>query len=77
MGIPGEHHAVRSISGTRVRIDPGREPPERSAHEDGDRGKGGEHVTAAAEPATTQHEESKQMATLIRDVEALEVPHAA
>ncbi|MEY4226731.1 MAG: hypothetical protein RL190_1488 [Actinomycetota bacterium] len=39
--------------------------------------KGGERVAEAEEPATTHHEEGEQMATLIRDVEALEVPHAA
>ncbi len=39
--------------------------------------KGGERLAAAEEPALGHHEEGEQMATLIRDVEALEVPPAA
>ncbi|MFM9123704.1 MAG: hypothetical protein ACKOSO_00660, partial [Actinomycetota bacterium] len=39
--------------------------------------KGGERLAAADEPATTHHEEGEQMATLVRDVEALEAPRAA
>ena len=39
--------------------------------------KGGERLAEADEPATTHHEEGEQMATLVRDVEALEAPRAA